>query len=97
MRARACSAEFIGFGAMVSFYIENKRFDLDTLRVANRSPTPASKISDFLGVFDDIWGVRGRLPRPIWGVPGVPAGIKNIYFQKHPNIYRVWGRSRKWP
>ncbi len=61
-------------------YIENSHFALDTLRVANRSPTPASKISDFLGMFDDIWGVRGRLSRPIWGLPGVRAGIKNIDF-----------------
>ena len=57
---------------------ESKRFALDTLRVANRPPTPASKIKDFLGLFDDIWGVRGRLSRPIWGVPGVLAGIKHI-------------------
>jgi hypothetical protein len=55
---------------------------MDTLRVANRSPTPASKINDFLRLFDDIWGVRGRLSRPIWGIPGgVRAGIKHIYFQ----------------
>ncbi len=53
---------------------------LDTLRVANRSPTPASKISDFLGLFDDIWGVRGRLSGPIWGIPGVRVGITSIYF-----------------
>ena len=32
-------------------------FALDTLRMANWSPTPASKINDFLG-FDDIWGSR---------------------------------------
>ncbi len=34
-------------------YIETLRFALDTLRVANRSPTPASKINDFLGLFVD--------------------------------------------
>jgi hypothetical protein len=51
---------------------------LDTLRVAKRSPTPASKINDFLGLFDEIWGVRGRLSGPIWGIPGVRAGMKNI-------------------
>jgi hypothetical protein len=48
-----------------AFYIENKRFDLDTLRVPNRSPTPISKIKDFLVLFDDIWGVTetsGRWP-----------------------------------
>ncbi len=61
------------------FYIENYRFALDTLRVANRSPTRASRINDFLGLLD-IWGVRGHLSRPIWGIPGVRAGIKHIYF-----------------
>jgi hypothetical protein len=58
------------------FYIENYRFALDTLRVANRFPTPASKINDFLGQYDDIWGVRGRLSRPIWGIPGVRPELK---------------------
>ena len=29
-----------------AFYIENQRFDLDTLRVPNRSPTPISKSND---------------------------------------------------
>ncbi len=29
-----------------AFYIENKRFDLDTLRVSNRSPTPILKSND---------------------------------------------------
>ncbi len=46
------------------FDIENKRFALDTLRVSNRSPTPASKTNDVLGPFDDIRGsgaiVSGR-------------------------------------
>ncbi len=55
-----------------AFYIENKRFDLDTLRVPNRSPTPISKSNDFLGQSDDIWGACG----PILGVPGVRAGLK---------------------
>ena len=54
--------------------------------MANRSPSPTSKTNDFPGLFDDIWGVRGRLPRPILGIPGVRAGIKNMYifssFQK---------------
>ncbi len=31
-----------------AFYIENKRFDLDTLRVPSRPPTPISKSNDFL-------------------------------------------------
>jgi hypothetical protein len=53
------------------FYIANLRFALDTLRVANRSPTPVSKINDFLKLFDDIWGVRGCLSLPIRGIPGV--------------------------
>ncbi len=62
-----------------AFYIENKRFDLDTLRVANRYPTPASKINDFLGLFDDIWGARGPHFQPMLGVPGVRAGLTNTY------------------
>ncbi len=59
-----------------TFYIENKRFDLDTLRVPSRSPTPISKSNDFLGQSDDIWGARGLHFRPILGVPGVRAGLK---------------------
>ncbi len=62
-------------------YIENSHFALDTLRVATRSPTTASKINDFLGLFDDIWGVRGRLSRPIWVIPGVRAGIQKYIFK----------------
>ncbi len=57
------------------FYFENSRFARDTLRVANRSPTPTSKT---IGPFDVIWGVRGRRSRLILGVLGVWAGIKNI-------------------
>ncbi len=57
------------------FHIGNSVFALDTLRVANRSPTPASKFNDFLGPFDDIRGVWGRLSRPTWGIPAVRAGI----------------------
>ncbi len=69
------------FGVAVweAFYIVNKLFDLDTLRVANRSPTPASKFNEFRGQSEDIWGVRGRLSRPISGIPGIRAGIKHIY------------------
>ena len=61
------------------FYIENWRFDLGSLRVANRSPTQILKSKDFLGPFDDIWGARGPHFRPIWGVPGVRAGLTNTY------------------
>ena len=60
-----------------AFYIENKRFDLDTLRVPNRSPTPTSKSNDFPGRSEDIWGARGLHLRPILGVPGVRAGFKH--------------------
>ena len=74
----------LGFNDVVAFwdvfYIENKRFDLDTLRVPNRSPTPISKSNDFLGQSEDIWGARGPHFRPIWGVPGVRAGLTNTYF-----------------
>ncbi len=44
------------------FHIENYRFALDTLRGANRSPTPASNINYFLGLFDDIWGSGAAFP-----------------------------------
>ncbi len=37
-----------------AFHVEIKHFDLDTLRVPNRSPTPISKSNDFLGQSDDI-------------------------------------------
>ncbi len=62
-----------------AFYTENKNFDLDTLRVPSRSPTPISKSNDFLGQSDDIWGARGPHFRLIWGVPGVRAGLKDIF------------------
>ncbi len=62
-----------------AFYIENKRFDLDTLRVPNRSPTPISKSNNFLGQSDDIWGARGPHFRPMLRVPGVRAGPTNTY------------------
>ncbi len=63
-----------------AFYIENKRFDLDTLRVPSRSPTPISKSNDFLGQSHDIWGARGPHLRPILGVPGARAGLKTYIF-----------------
>ncbi len=59
-------------------YIVSKRFDLDTLRMPNRSPTPISKSNDFLAQSSDVWG-GGQGPhfRPIWVVPGVWAGFEN--------------------
>ncbi len=51
-------------------YIENKSFDLDTLRVPNRSPTPISKTNDFLRQSEDIWGARGPTSSRFWGFPG---------------------------
>ncbi len=42
------------------FCIENSHFAVDTLRVG--SPTAASKINDFLGLFDDIWGSGAASP-----------------------------------
>ncbi len=56
-----------------AFYIESERFDLDTLRVPNRYPTPISKSDDFRGQSDDTWGARGPNFRPL-GVPRVRAG-----------------------
>ena len=55
------------------FYIENWHFALDTLRVVNRSPTQASKINHFQGLFEDIRGARGPHFQPIWWVPGARA------------------------
>ena len=72
-----------------AFYIEYKRFDLDTLRVPNRSPTPISKSNDFLGQSDDIWGARGPHFRPILGVPGVRAGKKHTYVLAPRNGHHV--------
>ncbi len=62
-----------------ALYIENKRFDLDTLRVPNRSPTSISKSTDLLGQSDDIWGARGPHFLPIWRVPGARAGLANTF------------------
>ncbi len=58
-------------------YIENKRFDLDALRVPRRFASPISKSNDFQGQSDDIWGARGPHFRPILGTPGVQDGLKN--------------------
>ena len=69
-----------GVALWEAFYIENKRFDLDTLRVPNRSPTPISKSNDFLGESDEIWGARGPHFRLTLGVPGVRACLKNTCF-----------------
>ena len=68
----------VGLGE--AFDIEYKRFDMDTLRVPNRSHTPISKSNDFRGQSDDIWGARGPHSRPIFGVPGARAGLKHTYF-----------------
>ena len=45
----ACAPKPLVVALWEAFYIENKCFDLDTLRVANRSPTQISKSNDFLG------------------------------------------------
>ncbi len=41
------------------------------------SPCPAKL--NLRGQSDDIWGARGPQFRPILGVPGARAGLKNIY------------------
>ncbi len=53
-----------------AFYIENKPFDLDTLRVPNRSPTPISKSNDFLGQPHDTWGLGAAISGRLLGFPG---------------------------
>ncbi len=63
-----------------AFYSQNQRFDLDTMRAPNRSPTPISKSNDFLGQSDDFGGARGPHFRSILGVPGVRAAFQNTYF-----------------
>ena len=62
------------------FYIENKRFDRDTLRVPSRSPTPTSKANGFRGPFDHIWGARGLHFRPIFGGSRGPGRPKAYMF-----------------
>ncbi len=57
-----------------AFHIENKRFDLYTLREPNRSPTPILKSKDFGGQSDDIWGALGPHFRPMLKIPGVRYG-----------------------
>ncbi len=71
-RSREQPLKGLGFlpGALLlweAFCSEHKRFDMDTLRVPNRSPTPISKSNDSLGQSDDIWGARGPQFRPILG------------------------------
>ena len=58
-----------------AFYIENKRFDLDTLRVPNRSPTPISKSKDFPRT------VRGYL-----GGPGPPF-LADLVGSRGPGLF----------
>ena len=58
---------------------------LDTLRVANRSPTPASNINDFLVLSDDIWGGPGPpFPADLGGSGGPGRNLKYVFlsFQK---------------
>ena len=63
-----------------AFYIENQRFDLGTLRGANRSPTPISKSNDSLGQSDDIWGAPGpAFPADFGGSRG-PGLLKTYIF-----------------
>ena len=53
-----------------AFYIEDKRFGFDTLRVPSRSPTPISTSNDFLPQSDGIWGAWAFLSGRVWGFPG---------------------------
>ncbi len=62
-----------GFWSVI--YIESSRFALDTLMVANRSPTPASKIYDFLGLLDDICGGPGPPFPADLGESGGPMSV----------------------
>jgi hypothetical protein len=83
-----------------AFYIEHKRFDLDTLRVPNGSPTPISKSNDFLGQSDDIWGARGPISGGFGGFPGSGPAKKLIFLsplkrpprRAYPELPRMSGR-----
>ncbi len=64
--------------------------------MANRSPTPTSKNSDFRGPLDDIWGVRGRRFRPIWEPPGGSGRIfRGQLHLSGPLDFSFWGRREK--
>ncbi len=43
-------------------------------------PPRLRKSTVSFGLSDDIWGVRGRLSRLIWGIPEVPARIQRYMF-----------------
>ena len=58
----------------------NKRFDLDTLRVPNRSPTPISKSNDVLGQSEDIWGGPGPPFPADFGSSSGPGRLKKHIF-----------------
>ncbi len=73
------------------FYIEDKRFDLDTLRVSTRSPTPISKSNDFLGQSDDIWGGPGPPFPADFGFRGVRAGQKHVFVALWNGHHVVYG------
>ncbi len=69
------------------FFIEDKRFDLDTLRVPNRSLTPISKSNDFLRQSDDIWGARGTHFLPMcWGSRGPASQNQICSFFTNPSV-----------
>ncbi len=55
-------------------------FCLGHLEGGQPVPHPSFENQRFPGVlFDDIWGIRGRLSRPIWGIPGVrPEFINHV-------------------
>ncbi len=77
MSGTLCQKGVAGFWKV--FYIGNSCFVLDTLRVANRSPTPASKINDFLGLFDDIWGSGAAFPGLFGGFRGSGPELTQIF------------------
>ena len=75
-KIKSTSAKVLVVALWEVFHIENKHFDLDTLRVPNRSPTPISKANDFLGQSTDIWGSGPPFPAYFGGSLG-PGWLKN--------------------
>ncbi len=77
-----------------AFYVESKRFDLDTLRVANRSSTPASKISDFLRCSTISGGSGAAFPGRVGEFPGLGAGLKKTHiFYNFETASTFWQRE----
>jgi hypothetical protein len=81
-------------GPLGCIYIKTYRFNLDTLRVPSRSPTPTSKTNDSRRPFDRIWGSGAAISGRFVGVRGVRAGLTNTYLQ-HVEAASAWGPGKQ--